>query len=879
MIIYIIIDYNYFKLKQMVIKRKNDSASPVTPCYVDEKEKKVKKETKKIKKETKETKYAKMMDTFLSGINSDSEISDIDIDLDNDTEFLIKITPKKYTCEFCGDDLSSYMSLWNHKKKSKICIKYRNATFKCKYCEFTSNYIQDINSHQKDCKGCKVIITKKSESFSKTKNKKATPTTPTTITQDVSYTQTIEKLTQEIEDYKYKISVLEIEKFKSKLYKHLLEMNTDIALGDIMEEKEDGLHLYNRSNNLSVFVESCKDSNVTLFNKNSRTKSVEEEGEQYVYDDSPLLSHISNPTPPDCPCGGGDHAPVDENSSDELQFSIKSDETSEIDETSEEKKECGSTDQVKDKESTDEDEKYVEEEDREKDPSDVDDEEYIEEEVIKPIRPVYLNEEAFHHMMDKEEALFVSFKKSTLKEGEEEQDRSVNIVVQKVLKSLDDSKTKPVDYQQLFLDNSQKTEEEFLSKELKSHYAYHQVSHFDKKRKVKKPSIKSTTEDKNEETRLVVNFKSYLDRILQIPFLDKDHLSIKIEEILTKIYNEGDQKPGVFNGKLVFYIMQLAVVRSRIFGKVTLEEYVDIDYQTTEKLTKILMARKLTLADTYKYTQYSRNNIDIRINSDCTIGNLKICRSLTDSEKKAFTYTRLLKCYQPLRFVQFNRNSLYGQLNTCEQMTRPIEYILADIIPNEFGYHNIIYLNIPTSKLEDLFSFYILQHVSNTTRYWKLESRLTSLCYTLADQITSILINLFRRLYKNMYGHNNYPYNYSSSSTTGKTITSKEDDRPIFTEHGKEELQNLLRSIRIVSKVDAFRDLLRLIIFKHCSYTPTENDKFDWFIYSPDVSPQALGEYSSHPHEICHKLFNYVDKDQLFHFDSRYMEIELTIGI
>jgi len=66
--------------------------------------------------------------------------------------------------------------------------------------------------------------------------------------------------------------MLETEIFKSKLYCKMLEQHTNIKLGDIYRENEDGIHIYNyETGNIPVFVHDCigdtKEYNITVNKK------------------------------------------------------------------------------------------------------------------------------------------------------------------------------------------------------------------------------------------------------------------------------------------------------------------------------------------------------------------------------------------------------------------------------------------------------------------------------------------------------------------------------------------------------------------------------------------------------------------------------------
>ena len=135
-------------------------------------------------------------------------------------------------------------------------------------------------------------------------------------------------------------------------------------------------------------------------------------------------------------------------------------------------------------------------------------------------------------------------------------------------------------------------------------------------------------------------------------------------------------------------------------------------------------------------------------------------------------------------------------------------------IPNYYGFHNIIYVKIKNSSEEDPYSFYILEDINTVKkvekRYWKMDCRLEEFTNSFVYNIKSYLVEMFRKLYYNIFNDNEFRKDYRELNC--------------ITEYNCEQL---LQSIHLLSKPREFNILLRDIIKTHCAYNPTTNDRFN----------------------------------------------------
>lgn len=145
-----------------------------------------------------------------------------------------------------------------------------------------------------------------------------------------------------------------------------------------------------------------------------------------------------------------------------------------------------------------------------------------------------------------------------------------------------------------------------------------------------------------------------------------------------------------------------------------------------------------------------------------------------------------------------------------------VDYIKI-ILPNRYGFNNLIYLDIQKSIDEDPFSFYYLEQIGNeggVTRNWKMDCRLDDLVGDIATSVLEFSVTLYRKIYHAIYHDNVY--------------RSQDNDTQILEYEGEQIIQNIV----ILSDTYNFNMRIRQIIKEKCTYIPTKNDKFN--LYSDD---------------------------------------------
>lgn len=162
-------------------------------------------------------------------------------------------------CEFCW--------LPKHQKESKRCYQYRNILFTCKNCNFSTKGIKNIDDHISQC--FEVIPSELNDYDFLRKQ----------VLLLTNKNSELEKIIEDNNDEKLNFKELSmyttLEKFKNKIFRHIIEQNTGLHLDDIVINKNDGLHIHNLPNtDISVFIhEHMRDEGLKIKNIKDSTKS------------------------------------------------------------------------------------------------------------------------------------------------------------------------------------------------------------------------------------------------------------------------------------------------------------------------------------------------------------------------------------------------------------------------------------------------------------------------------------------------------------------------------------------------------------------------------------------------------------------------------
>jgi len=177
----------------------------------------------------------------------------------------------EYSCEFCLAKFKSEKLLQKH-STAKYCATYRYVTFTCQKCNFSTLGIKNIERHMQICKG-ETTITSQSDNSTIELRKRISQLEEQNLELQVQLARTV----QFVQDQAELEALLRLERFKNQIYRHIIEKNTRIHLDDIIEEKRDGLHIYNPSgNSIPIFVyERAKPDNTSVITSHAYNQALQ----------------------------------------------------------------------------------------------------------------------------------------------------------------------------------------------------------------------------------------------------------------------------------------------------------------------------------------------------------------------------------------------------------------------------------------------------------------------------------------------------------------------------------------------------------------------------------------------------------------------------
>lgn len=274
------------------------------------------------------------------------------------------------------------------------------------------------------------------------------------------------------------------------------------------------------------------------------------------------------------------------------------------------------------------------------------------------------------------------------------------------------------------------------------------------------------------------------------------------------------------------------------------KEYIDNQYEKLKDnrnyskiLDDIKQKRKLFL-DNYNYAEYTEvlNNHISKLKEmfeNKKYNNKKIetiiFKSLYPVESRLVSYSTYFDSFIDMdeieniknlvensinvvsEFIPYIESNIYNYICNYSLSLLPVLSLFRMILCKNKVFSNIIYVSLPKSSSEDPYSFYRLDSINNNNkRQWKLDWRLEDLSLSLSTNLLNFMITMFKKIYKDIFLDNDYRENYVSYSQ----ITSC-------------DLEQLVQNIITLTNRKQFCINLQTIIIENCTYTQTENDKFN----------------------------------------------------
>jgi len=288
----------------------------------------------------------------------------------------------------------------------------------------------------------------------------------------------------------------------------------------------------------------------------------------------------------------------------------------------------------------------------------------------------------------------------------------------------------------------------------------------------------------------------------------------------------------------------IKATRLPLIGKMSLEEYIKLVKTHITRLDNILTKKKFDKKKIVSTIQKSLSPLEQRLTSYGQYYNSDI---ETTDDIAIFKASLKVTTEYSKTFIPFSLEFYEKRLMKYSLALLPLKEVLTKIFSNPFGFSNIIYLNLEKSTDTDPYSFYTLGEIKEGKRFWKMECRLFELSKLMAQHLRLYCVTLFRKIYLDVFNDNIYRENYK-------------DTAPIL----RQDSEQLLFNIVLLTKQKSFCDVFRKIICKHCTINQTTLDKFN-FTADDQMVKKHFSEEEDDPEELftCIKsLFDNLTKEE-----------------
>jgi hypothetical protein len=326
------------------------------------------------------------------------------------------------------------------------------------------------------------------------------------------------------------------------------------------------------------------------------------------------------------------------------------------------------------------------------------------------------------------------------------------------------------------------------------------------KKKRTKPVYRSTkqsdniTENPLEEEKKIEKIEKEREHIMRENDLDISYNETKkqIEKCFEDIKIARTYKKHLTN---------LRDLRRKLLGKFTIDEYIEVINNHIKNLQEIFKKKKYEIKKCTEYISLSLSPLEQRL---IYFEKYYESQLITDDIQK-FIISIELNMNYPKRYIPFSYTEILKKFFNYSMVICSIKENLKRVLVNPYGFSNLIYLNNEKSLIEDRYSFYILENIDNDgKKLWKLEIRLDEFSKTLSKHLLQYLIDMFRKIYYDVFNDNIYRKNYKE-----KSIILSED------------CEQILSNIVILSKTKTFCNILRDIIAENSTFKPSKLDKFN----------------------------------------------------
>jgi hypothetical protein len=267
-------------------------------------------------------------------------------------------------------------------------------------------------------------------------------------------------------------------------------------------------------------------------------------------------------------------------------------------------------------------------------------------------------------------------------------------------------------------------------------------------------------------------------------------IALKQSRIYTKILSDlGKKRMSIFGR------MSLASYKNLLSEQIRMMESIFREKNYTEKKSSTIISNGLTALESrlLSYGSYTQTHIEI-------------------DEIQKLEISLELEKYSPKEYVQYDSVAFVNYFHNYGLVLFSLKKNLERYLFNRYDFWNVVYLQLPKNTKDDPYSFYILERVTKEKRYWKMDCRLEDLSSNLISSILPIMVGMFRKLYKDVFGDNDFRNDFSSKCQITEC-----------------DCEQLLQNIILISKPKEFYNLVREMVVNKATYIPTENDKFNLY--------------------------------------------------
>lgn len=256
------------------------------------------------------------------------------------------------------------------------------------------------------------------------------------------------------------------------------------------------------------------------------------------------------------------------------------------------------------------------------------------------------------------------------------------------------------------------------------------------------------------------------------------------------------------------HLENIKIIKLKLIKYMTYKDYKDLLEYHLKLLVRIFDHKKFTPKKIIELLQKSMNKIDMRIlfYGNYTTMYLDI-DEIQNFEKCLENSVSFEEQYEP-----FNSNIFFKSFHNYGSVIFTIKENIERYIFNYYGCFNIIYIQMKQSSDEDPYSFYILDSVNKNKRYWNMDCRLEELTNNFIDNLKPYLVQVFRKLYSDIFNDNDYRDNFEYTNA--------------LTEN---DCKQLLDNIVILINRKELNKLLRKIVKDKATHIPSENDKVNFY--------------------------------------------------